>query len=104
VELLVNLLSDGGELSIETYKVAGDREELVEIRMRARSFRPLEIDPQEVFRPFPELQEFKAGLGIALAREILLRNRGRIFFQQSESRLVVLVVSLNGRRHGSSRR
>jgi signal transduction histidine kinase len=103
VELLVTLLSEGGELCIETYKVAGDREDLVEIRMSGRSFRPLEVDPQEVFRPFPELQQFKAGLGIALAREIVLRNRGRIFFQRVEPRLIVLVISLNGRRVGASR-
>lgn len=89
----LSMLEKGGEVRVQTQEVADNGEELLEMRMSSRSFYPLKIDENEVFQPYPELQQSKAGLGIALARELLLRNHGRLSFQQPDPRVIVWVVS-----------
>ena len=86
LEFSVNVLPQGGELCMETREVEADGGDFVELRIDIRSSIPLEFDEDEVFKPFARLYQYKAGLSLALAREIFRRNHGAISFRKSDPR------------------
>jgi nitrogen-specific signal transduction histidine kinase len=100
LEFSVNILPQGGELCMETRVVEADGGDFVELRINIRSSIPLEFNDEEVFKPFARLYQYKAGLSLALAREIFRRNHGAISFRKHEPRQgsISLIIEANANR------
>lgn len=85
LDFSVALLPKGGRLDIRVQHREIDGTRYVELQIVSNSARSLEIDEKEVFQPFLQVEKYKAGLSLALARETLFRNLGRISFRKNNS-------------------
>jgi nitrogen-specific signal transduction histidine kinase len=83
LDFSVALLPEGGKLNIKARRREIDSTRYVELQIISYSADSLEIDEKEVFQPFLQVQKYKAGLSLALARETLYRNRGQISFRKN---------------------
>lgn len=94
LDFSVALLPKGGKLDIKARRREINGAQYVELQIISFSAWSLEIDEKEVFQPFLQVREYKAGLSLALARETLYRNRGQISFQKNNSRQALFSLLL----------
>lgn len=91
------LLSEGGDLEIEVDLKEIEGRRYVELRFTSSSLNSLEMDEKEVFHPFLRVHNYRAGLGMALANEILKRHHGKIYFQKVNAKRWVFTILLEAR-------
>jgi K+-sensing histidine kinase KdpD len=79
------LLPQGGELKIEAgmRRQAGER--YIELNIVSSSATSLQVDENDVFRPFSNVNGYRLGLSMAVARQILRRHYGEIIFRKEDS-------------------
>jgi nitrogen-specific signal transduction histidine kinase len=94
LDFSVGLLPKGGRLKIKARRREINSTHYVELQIVSYSADPLEIDEKEVFQPFLQVQKYKAGLSLALARETLSRNRGQISFRKNNSQQALFSLLL----------
>ena len=88
------LLPQGGNLKIEARRREIEGTRYVELQIISYSADSLAIDEEEIFQPFLQVQKYKAGLSLALARETLSRNRGQISFRKKNSQQALFSLLL----------
>ena len=88
------LLPQGGELEIRSGLQETDGKRQVEMQIICSSATSLAVEEDEVFQPSLRVNGCKAGLGIALARQILCRQNGDISFQKQDSKRGLFTISL----------
>ncbi len=88
------LLPNGGqlELKIGVHEVNGKHQ--IALQISCASATSLAVKENDVFRPFLKVNGRQAGLGIALARQILERHNGDISFQKPNPRRGLFTISL----------
>ena len=64
----------------------------IELRVINVSPSCLDIDEKEVFRPYLKVNEYRVGLTMVLARQILRRHYGRIIFQKEQRNRAVFSI------------
>jgi nitrogen-specific signal transduction histidine kinase len=75
------LLPQGGELTIGTgLRVVNGRRQ-VELKITSSSLGALNVDGQDVFKPFLRINGYQVGLDLLIASEIIRRHEGKISFQ-----------------------
>jgi PAS domain S-box-containing protein len=80
------LLDKGGKIEIDIHPRRLDGTEYVELTLTTSPVSLLELKPKDIFRPFLKVNNRQLGLGMALARQILLRNRGDVSFVKESPR------------------
>jgi hypothetical protein len=80
------LLAKGGNLRIETRIRNIAAVDYLELVWTATSAAPLEVDENDVFRPFLRINNRPIGLGMALVNDLLRRNRGSVQFSKETPR------------------
>ncbi len=91
------LLNQGGDLEIEVDLKEIEGARCVELRLTSSSLNSFEMDEKEVFHPFLRVNNYRAGLGMALASEILKRHHGRIYFEKVNAKRGVFTILLEAR-------
>jgi hypothetical protein len=86
------LLPAGGELNIEARTLRHQNERYIELKVVSSSYSMLQVDENEVFRPFLKLNGYRVGLSMALAQRILRRHLGAIVFHKEQSNRGVFSV------------
>ena len=94
LDFSIALLPKGGKLNIKARRREIDSTRYVELQIISYCADSLEIDEKEVFQPFLQVQKYKAGLSLALARETLYRNRGQISFRKNNSQQALFSLLL----------
>src|SRR5919106_1817630 len=82
IEFSCALLPQGGELQIEAglHWVGHDR--YVQLQLINASPTQLNVEGNDVFRPFLKVNDCRVGLSMAVARQVLRRHFGKIAFRQ----------------------
>ncbi|MFQ5850743.1 MAG: PAS domain-containing protein [Candidatus Binatia bacterium] len=88
------LLPQGGELVIETSAQEVNNQRYVEFRVATSSSTSLEVEEKDLVRPFLRVNHRQVGLSIALARQIIHRHQGKIFFQKQSPHKGVFTILL----------
>lgn len=88
------LLPQGGDLEIKTGLQELDGKRQVELQVTCASATSLAVEEDDVFRPFLKVNGCQAGLGIALARQIVSRQNGDISFQKKDRKRGLFTISL----------
>lgn len=91
------LLNEGGELDIGVSLKETRKERHVELKFASSSRSTLDMDEKEVFRPFLRVKNYRAGLGMALADQILQRHHGKISFQKDNPNRGTFTILLDAR-------
>lgn len=86
------LLPEGGELSLETGWRTIGKSRHIELRVACEA-RGSADEPVEL-RPFLEVDGVRTGLSLAVAREILRRHSGKIFFRRESPKRSVFSILL----------
>lgn len=79
------LLPQGGELKIEAGMSRREGERYIELNIVSSSSTLLQVDESDVFRPFSNVNGYRLGLSMAVARQILRRHYGEIVFRKEDS-------------------
>ena len=79
------LLSAGGELNIEAGVCRHEGQKYIELKIVSSSSDSLQVDEQDVFTPFSEVNGYRTGISMALAQEILRRHYGKIAFRKEHA-------------------
>jgi nitrogen-specific signal transduction histidine kinase len=88
------LLPKGGDLKIEAGVNRIGAAFYIELRVINVSPSCLDIEEKEVFRPYLKVNEYRVGLTMVLARQILRRHFGRIIFQKEQPNRGVFSISI----------
>lgn len=88
------LLPQGGDLEIKTGIQELDGKRQVELQISCASATSLAVEEDDVFKPFLKINGCQAGLGIALARQILCLQNGGISFQKKNRKLGLFTISM----------
>jgi nitrogen-specific signal transduction histidine kinase len=93
------LLPQGGELTIGTgLRVVNGRRQ-VELKITSSSLAALNVDGQDVFKPFLRVNGYQVGLDLLIASEIIRRHEGKISFQSddlSRGSFSILLEAISG--------
>jgi PAS domain S-box-containing protein len=87
------LLDQGGVLKIQTKFSKADAAEYLELILTATSVSSFEVD-EDIFRPFLRVNNRGLGLAMALASDLLRRNKGQVHFAKespSQGRISILL-------------
>ena len=84
-------MPDGGAITVTSARAAGD---VVELRVADTGRGMTQEQLERAFQPFVTYQQSGLGLGLALARRILVRHRGRISLSSEPGRGTVVSLSL----------
>src|SRR5262249_28386540 len=79
------LLPQGGGLNIEAGMRRREGERYIELNIVSSSATSLEVDENDVFRPFSNVNGHRLGLSMAVAQQILRRHYGEIAFRKEDS-------------------
>ena len=93
------LLPQGGELRIGTGLRVVDGRRLVELRVTSSSSGALNVEGQDVFKPFLRVNGYQVGLDMLIANEIIRRHEGTISFQTdgpSRGGFSILLEAISG--------
>jgi signal transduction histidine kinase len=88
------LLPRGGELEIEAglRKISGQR--YVELKVASCSTTSLAVEEKDVFQPFLRVNNYQAGLSLALACQTLHRHSAKIFFHKESPKRGLFTILL----------
>jgi nitrogen-specific signal transduction histidine kinase len=95
----VSILPEGGRLSIKTRLCSRQGSQYVEVELACYSPDSLIVGEENIFEPFLQVGRYKTGLSLALAREALYRNFGRVSFRKKdphEARFTLLLKVFSG--------
>jgi nitrogen-specific signal transduction histidine kinase len=84
IEFSYGLLPDGGDLQIEVGLKAIRKSRYVEVRVINVSPTSLDVEDKDVFRPYLIVNDYRVGLTMSLARQILRHNSGKIVFHKEQ--------------------
>ena len=84
-------MPDGGAITVTSARAAGD---VVELRVADTGRGMTQEQLERAFQPFVTYRQSGLGLGLALARRILVRHRGRISLSSEPGRGTVVSLSL----------
>jgi signal transduction histidine kinase len=84
IEFSYALLPKGGELQIEAGLKRIRKSRYVEVRVINVSPTSLDVDDNDVFRPYLIVNECRVGLTMSLARQILRNHFGKIIFHKEQ--------------------
>lgn len=88
------LLPKGGDLEIKIGMQEPEGKRHIELQICCVSATSLAVEEDDVFRPFLKVNGCQAGLGIALARQILGRHNGDISFHKQNPKRGLFTISL----------
>jgi two-component system, sporulation sensor kinase E len=95
IEFAGFLLPNGGQLELKIgVHDLDDGKQQLGLQLSCASATSLTVKESDVFRPFLKVNGRQAGLGIALARQILGRQNGDISFQKPNPRRGLFTISL----------
>ncbi|HEY7219313.1 MAG TPA: PAS domain-containing protein [Candidatus Binatia bacterium] len=94
IEFAGFLLPAGGELELKIAVQEVDGKHQIALQVGCASATSLAVKETDIFRPFLKVNGRQAGLGIALARQILGRHNGDISFQKPDPRRGLFTISL----------
>jgi hypothetical protein len=80
------LLPQGGELEIEAGMRRREGEKYIELNIASSSSTSLQVNERDVFRPFSNVNGYRLGLSMAVAKQILRRHSGEIVFRKEHSK------------------
>lgn len=92
IEFSCALLPQGGELRIEAGLQRIGEERFVEFNLVNASPTFLSLEEKDVFRPFLKVNDCCVGLSMALARQVLRRQLGKIAFRKQHNRGVFSIL------------
>ncbi len=90
-------LIHGGKLEIEAGLAQIDGERYVELKIASFSDTPFEVEENDVFQPFLRINRHQIGLDTNLAREIIQRHEGKVFFWKENAQRGLFTVLLKVR-------
>ncbi len=88
------LLIHGGKLEIEAGLTRIEGERYIELKIASLSDTPFEVEEKDVLQPFLRIHRHQVGLSTTLAREIIHRHEGKLFFRKETPQHGVFVVLL----------
>jgi hypothetical protein len=94
-----SILPEGGRLNVKARPCSRQGRQYVEVELACYSPNSLIVDEKNVFEPFLQVGRYKTSLSLALAREALHRNFGRVSFRQKdphEARFTLLLKVFSG--------
>ena len=91
IEFFSSLLPRGGQMEIEAGLSEKGGEQFIEVGVATSSA------SFDVFRPFLQVSNYHASLGLELAREVIRRYRGRILFRKENPQQVAFTILLKVR-------
>ena len=91
------LLIHGGKLEIEAGLTQIEDERYVELKIASLSDTPFEVEEKDVLQPFLRIHRHQVGLTTILAREIIHRHEGKLFFRKETPQHGVFIVLLKVR-------
>jgi len=91
------LLTHGGKLEIEAGLTQIEGERYVELKIASLSDTPIEVEENDVLQPFLRIHRHQFSLSTILAREIIHRHEGKLFFRKKTPQLGIFVVLLKVR-------
>lgn len=94
IEFSRALLREGGELEVKAGLQEIDGQRYVELQVISSSNTSLAVEEKDVFRPFLRVNNYQIGLSLALARQILHRHQGEIFFRKKSSQRGLFTILL----------
>ena len=94
IEFAGFLLPSGGQLELKIGVQEHQGKHHIGLQISCASATSLAIKENDVFRPFIKVNGRQAGLGIALAKQILGRHNGDISFQKPNPRRGLFTISL----------
>ncbi len=90
------LLKEGGDINIEAGQIDVEGQPYAELKVTTTSSGSLGIADSEAFRAAIRVGENDFGIGINLARQILQRYQGEVFFRKENSREGHIVIHMKG--------
>jgi nitrogen-specific signal transduction histidine kinase len=84
IEFSYALLPKGGELQIEAGLKRIRKSRYVAVRVINVSPTSLDVEDKDVFRPYLIVNEYRVGLTMSLARQILRHHSGKIIFHKEQ--------------------
>jgi nitrogen-specific signal transduction histidine kinase len=94
IEFSRALLREGGELEVKAGLQVIDGQRYVELQVISSANTSLTVEEKDVFRPFLRVNDHHIGLSLALARQILHRHQGEIFFRKKNSQRGLFTILL----------
>jgi signal transduction histidine kinase len=90
------LLRDGGDINIEAGQIDVEGQPYAELKVSTTSAGSSAIADAEAFRAAIQVGDSRVGIGIELARQILRRYQGEIFFRKASAREGQLIIQMKG--------
>ena len=90
------LLKDGGDINIEAGKINVEGQPFAQLKVTTTAAGSGGIADSEAVRAAMRVGENHVGIGIDLARQILRRYQGEVFFQQENPREGHIVIRMKG--------
>lgn len=81
---LAAILPQGGKLRVKARPCSRHGLQYVEVELACYSPDSLQVDEKTIFEPFLQVGRYKTGLSLALAREAMYRNFGRVSFRKKD--------------------
>jgi nitrogen-specific signal transduction histidine kinase len=88
------ILPRGGRLNVKARPCSWHGVQYVQVELACYSPDSLAVDEKNIFEPFIEVGRYKTGLSLALAREAMYRNFGRVSFRKKDSHEVRFTLLL----------
>jgi nitrogen-specific signal transduction histidine kinase len=93
IDFSLVLLPNGGEVLLDAGQKTINGKEFIELSVTCISGSSLTCEEEDVFQPFVRVNDQRVGLSMAIAQEILRRQRGHIIFRkESENRGVFTIL------------
>jgi signal transduction histidine kinase len=88
------LLPNGGELRVQGSLREENSEKYLELKVSSLGDLPCRLKVSNIFRPFLRINGQSIGLSMVLARDILHRHDGKMFFKTESDREAVMTILL----------
>ena len=88
------LLVPEGQVEVEARVQGSTEQRTIELRVISTSSIPLEVQEQDIFRPFLHVNGHQVGLSLVLAKRMLNSHHGQISFHKETPQQCVLSISL----------